>query len=364
VSNDTIRRSPAAGHSAISITMLSIFLILLIGFLSVCKRLQLLWVLAYSVSRPEWVYTAAIAIIVFLRLGLALYRLWCAYSPVLTGFIRSLQRLSTETNSSKPNGKPNGKRGMSTMASSSPTRVVPKGTIEDGVLRNKDKRSYKPLNMGNKFTKRVMDKFFKVIAKKGALVSLTKDRNKPRLRELFAKVGWRMFSAVFTAKGNFSSRMRQLNAFYAHLTNMRRHHGTPYVVKYCKVSQLAISKAIAGTPVKSLCVLDPSLFFPYVSGSGLPKFIPIKDRNLIIKNSAASVMRWWLTLYSVYRVIYIPTVLKLETITAPLTVPTEQVIQVAEELLSVFPQTMMDLTMLRYGTFKFLESASSTSKVS
>jgi hypothetical protein len=135
-------------------------------------------------------------------------------------------------------------------------------------------------------------------------------------------------------------------------------------VKYLKVSQLAIQKAIAGTPVSSLSALEPSLFFQSVSASGLPKFIPLRDRRLMIRNHAPSVIRWWLTLFSVYRVIYIPVTLKLETITAPLSVSDSQVAHVAGEITKVIPLTMVDTQLLGNARLELLETASSTSKVS
>jgi hypothetical protein len=64
------------------------------------------------------------------------------------------------------------------------------------------------------FSKQVMDRFFKVIAKKGSLVSLIKTKaNRPLLSQLFSKLGFRMFGIVFTGKGSYRSRLRQLNAF-------------------------------------------------------------------------------------------------------------------------------------------------------
>jgi hypothetical protein len=233
-------------------------------------------------------------------------------------------------------------------------------------------------------TKKIMDSFFRTIAKTGTLVSL--DRfiwvtkaddtgdiisrvQKPSpllsLSRLITKLGFRLIGACFTGKLKYLSRIRQLDAFRLHIYNMRRHHGSPYVVKYLKFSQLAIQKAIAGTPVSSLRELEPALMFPYLSAGGLPKFIPVRDRRLMLLNGSSSVIRWWLTLYSIYRVISIPGVLKLSTITDPLTVKESDVLEVADSIKKLIDPSMFDLTLLRrQARFLFIEKASATTKLS
>jgi hypothetical protein len=88
------------------------------------------------------------------------------------------------------------------------------------------------------------------------------------------------------------------------------------VVKYLKASHLAISRAVAGSPLASLKEVEPDYIFPRLTKSGLPKFIPPRDRRAI-SGGSSGVIRYWLTLYSLYRVLEIPSVLKLKTITDP-----------------------------------------------
>lgn len=261
----------------------------------------------------------------------------------------------------KPGGKPL-TRGMSTSSRS----------------RNPNRKARAS---DNRFTysKKIIDSFFKVISKEGTLVALRlkeKVRNRfgktvlrklpyPHISALFKKLGFRIFGACFPLKGKYSSRLRQLHAFLVHIQNMNRHHGPAHVVKYLKTSQLAIQKAIAGTPVSSLNQLDPSLPFPGLATCGLPKFIPVRDRRLILCNSSPSVIRWWLTLYSVYRVIYVPGTLKLSTITDPMTVSLESVNRVAEEIIYIINPSNFDTTrFFGKARFLFLESASATTRVS
>lgn len=133
---------------------------------------------------------------------------------------------------------------------------------------------------------------------------------------LVKKVGWRVLAACFPKLTKFNARLRQLSNFSQHLLRMRKHHGDVFVVKYLKASQLAISKAVAGNPFKTLRELEPDLPLPRLSTSGLPAVIPLRDRRSI-QQGHSSTIRWWMTLFGLYRIIRIPGVLKISTITAP-----------------------------------------------
>jgi hypothetical protein len=344
------------------------------------------------------------------KLGKAVY----SFYPTVAGLYRSALRviarmenvtssLSKSTKDESPFSKNGGRRRFSSSGtpSNSPfttppgvTWTMPKFGFGPGTggfgpefggdpVGNKSfegdspKKSEKTLTGTFGFDKKVMDKFFKTIVKEGTLVSLdslvkviVKGREtlrrsrRPTLSNLFDKLGFRLFGAVFSGKGKYSSRMRQLHAFLVHLLNMRRHHGSPYVVKYLKASQLAIQKALAGTKVSSLNQIDNSLPFPYLSACGLPRFIPIRDRRLMLVNGSPSVIRWWLTLFAVYRVISIPGKLKLETITAPMTVASDQVLKVAQEIKELINVSMFETDLINTAQFLFLESASAGTKIS
>lgn len=85
--------------------------------------------------------------------------------------------------------------------------------------------------------------------------------------------------------------MRTMYNFSQYLLSLRRKHGSEYVVKYLKLSQLAIQKCIAGEKIASMRQLEPSLSFPRVSNSGLPSAIPLSDRRAIM-NKSTSVIRF------------------------------------------------------------------------
>jgi hypothetical protein len=96
---------------------------------------------------------------------------------------------------------------------------------------------------------------------------------------------------------------------------MKKCHGSYTVVQYLKGSHLAIQKYIAGEPVSSLKELIGPGFYPCLR-HGLPKFITLADRNLI-RRKDPSIVRFYLTIFSLYRVLDCPRTLKLSTITKP-----------------------------------------------
>jgi hypothetical protein len=96
---------------------------------------------------------------------------------------------------------------------------------------------------------------------------------------------------------------------------MKKHHGSKHVINYLKYSHLAIQKFIAGEPVNSLKELAGPGVYPSLR-NGLPKFINLRDRNLI-RSLNPEISRFYLTLFGVYRILDCPKVLKLSTITNP-----------------------------------------------
>nr|UIW13821.1 MAG: RNA-dependent RNA polymerase [Rhizoctonia solani mitovirus 49] len=189
------------------------------------------------------------------------------------------------------------------------------------------------------------------------------------LSDLITGFGWRVISAVFPYKVKFASRIKLLYLFSGYLYQMYRHHGSTQVVKYLKASQLAIQKAIAGDKVDNLRILDKDIVRSRVTSSGLPVFIPSRDRKLIIAEQLnPAIIRFYLTLYSIYRVISIPGTLKLQTIVDPFS-PGKDFIKVEKLFLDILSQSrfssMFNKSILgREQSPLLLEAASSTHKVS
>jgi hypothetical protein len=95
---------------------------------------------------------------------------------------------------------------------------------------------------------------------------------------------------------------------------MNKRHGSTYVVKYLKACSLAISKVIANQPFKSLKEIEPDLNLPRLSRSGLPVIIGTRDRRSIVQGSH-KVIKLYLSIFNLYRIIKIPCKLNLNTIT-------------------------------------------------
>jgi hypothetical protein len=95
---------------------------------------------------------------------------------------------------------------------------------------------------------------------------------------------------------------------------MTKNHGDMYTVKYLKASQLCIQKKLAGQPFKSMREIEPDYNFPRLSKSGLPTIIKLQDRSSIC-NGSLRIIRLWLSIFSLYRIIKVPFNPKLSTIT-------------------------------------------------
>jgi len=114
--------------------------------------------------------------------------------------------------------------------------------------------------------------------------------NSFELLALFKTYGFRILKAVnFKARG-YTTRLNFMLQFFRYLLYLQRKHGSEFVVAFLKAGQLAISKKLAGTRVRSLREINPDLNLPRLT-NGLPSFIPPSDRILMRKGSS-SVMRY------------------------------------------------------------------------
>lgn len=70
--------------------------------------------------------------------------------------------------------------------------------------------------------------------------------------------------------------------------------------------------------MKSLREIEPDLPLPRLSRSGLPVIMGISDRRALL-SGGVSVIRFWLSLFNLYRILSMPFKPKLNTITDPYT---------------------------------------------
>lgn len=137
---------------------------------------------------------------------------------------------------------------------------------------------------------------------------------------------WRIAKICF--KGDIGNRIRLFNNFYLKIRRIEKNHGTMYTIKYLKACQVSIQRVIAKSPYRTLRELEPDLPFPRLY-SGLPSIIPLTDRKLIRSNHKG-VIRYWLTLFGIFRVLRGPIKSKLDSITDPYSGTQEILIEFSE----------------------------------
>jgi hypothetical protein len=100
-----------------------------------------------------------------------------------------------------------------------------------------------------------------------------------------------------------------------HLSDIKDKQGLPGLVKYLKVHSVVLQQIIAGHKLEDLTPLGPRVAR---NSSGLPRFIPAVMRRRI-KSGDPLAIRFYLTIFSIYRDLEIPGKIKLSTITDPFT---------------------------------------------
>lgn len=105
--------------------------------------------------------------------------------------------------------------------------------------------------------------------------------------------------------------VRLTKIFLKKVNHLKRKGGIPMVVKYLKVSSILIQQVCAGYVLPDITPLGVRISR---SKSGLPRFIPAYQRKLIMRQNHL-VIKFWLTLCSLYRDLSYPGKLSFKTIT-------------------------------------------------
>lgn len=108
---------------------------------------------------------------------------------------------------------------------------------------------------------------------------------------------------------------RICRAFLQQINLLHKHQGAPGVVKFLKVASVCTQQVVAGYIIPDLTPLGMRISR---SKSGLPRIIPSLHRKKIMDGDKM-VLRFWLTVFSLYRDLHFIGALKLKTITAPST---------------------------------------------
>jgi len=124
-------------------------------------------------------------------------------------------------------------------------------------------------------------------------------------------IGWFKQSILGLVDGKLGSYIGAIAAFAFWFNRLRLGRGIKGVVLHMKTSQVLLMQSIGGDRVSDLTELKVRV---NRSRSGLPRIIPVLHRRRIIAGDR-TVIRFWNTLFGVYRVLEFPGILKTKTIT-------------------------------------------------
>lgn len=113
--------------------------------------------------------------------------------------------------------------------------------------------------------------------------------------------------------------VKTLLRYASALNMMRRRSGMTFVVKYLKACSVLLQQSICGQRLPDAGSLGARV--GRTRGGGLPTLIPVQHREEIRKGNKM-IIRLWLSLFSIYRVIDIPGKVNLRSITDPSTADT------------------------------------------
>lgn len=126
--------------------------------------------------------------------------------------------------------------------------------------------------------------------------------------------------SVYALGGTITPNWVRLCSLYLRKLNLlHKHGGLPMVVKYLKVASVIVQQVCGGHKLSCLNGLGMRISR---SKSGLPRFIPAYQRKLI-RRGESRVIKFWLTLISIFRDLHFIGELKLTTITNPSTASTD-----------------------------------------
>lgn len=165
--------------------------------------------------------------------------------------------------------------------------------------------------------------------------------NPKELMSTLIKEAWRLTILSTGKVKGLTSRVRLFNNFMQQILKLYKYHGARFVVLLLKANSVALQRYIAGTPYNSLREIEPGLPLPRLY-NGLPSIIPKVDR-CSIRDGHIGIIRYWLTMFSIYRILDAPLKPKLSTITDPFTGKGEKVAEfkdfVTENFWKIIPGT-------------------------
>jgi len=126
-----------------------------------------------------------------------------------------------------------------------------------------------------------------------------------------------MIHLSFGSTSKLSNRFTISTNFIKFIYKLHINHGTDFTVKWLKACHVCLQRYLGNDRISSLRDIVPDLPLPRII-NGLSAIIGSLDREKIRKSNS-KIIRFWSSLFSVYRVIKVPSMVKYETITGPFT---------------------------------------------
>lgn len=274
-------------------------LILFSSLLSLVHYLGMESLLVYGIGLPIEVYISITIFLIIVRSGIALSR----FLPSVRRTYRRAENLvSRLERTGADKFDPNNQKRRFSSSSCSP---FPGGSRrpQEGRKGNKRPRvrEYNILD--------IVRTRFRVVNK---VVSLS---NKLIGTDRFRIALRTMFYLALSRTVGLAYRANSAHSFLHFLLKIQQDHGTKFTIKWLKAGYVAIQKELGNDGMESLRVLDPELPLPALA-SRLPRVIPAADRAEI-RNGNVAVIRFWSSLFNLYRIFKCPGEMKISTITAP-----------------------------------------------
>nr|WAY16609.1 putative RNA-dependent RNA polymerase [Binucleate Rhizoctonia mitovirus 3] len=278
-------------------------LILFSALLSLVHYLELQEFLIYAIGLPVHYYVIATVFLIVARVVLALSR----FFPSIRRNFRRVENLVNRFERIGANDKfdPNNQKRRFSTSSRSP--LSGKSRINVGEVSSVKSASSKPRKEVSILD--VVRTRFRVVNK---VVSLSHkfmgtDRFRIALRT--------MFLLALSRTGRLAYRANSAHAFLSFILKINNKHGSKFTIKWLKAGYVAIQRELGQDGMQSLRVLDPELPLPALA-SRIPRIIPSADRALI-RQGNPSVIRFWSSLFNLYRIFKCEGEMKISTITAP-----------------------------------------------
>nr|UYL94482.1 MAG: RNA-dependent RNA polymerase [Leptosphaeria biglobosa mitovirus 5] len=114
---------------------------------------------------------------------------------------------------------------------------------------------------------------------------------------------------------NLVNRVKVTSDFINLMLKIKKNHGDDFTIKWLKACYVSLQKSLGNDHLTSLRDLEPNLPLPRLI-NGIPACIKPRDRQLI-RDGSKSMIIYWSSLFSIYRVLKCSYKLKISTITDP-----------------------------------------------